>query len=62
MTEDQICNWLGLPPGSSVLPAITRRLAEVGVPLTDEDKLAAFGAFLEVAGPAPVTDRAIPSR
>jgi hypothetical protein len=56
MTEQEIAEWLGLPPGTPIKPVIAEHLAKLGVPVSDADQVAVFGAFLECAGKAARPD------
>jgi hypothetical protein len=56
MSPQEVAEWLGvapLPDGVQVREEIVRGMAEVKVPGTDEEHVAAFSAFLACAGRAP---------
>lgn len=48
MTPDEICQWLGVPPGTELLPALITELEPLPVPTTDMDHVATFRHFLRV--------------
>jgi hypothetical protein len=62
MTEQEVEKWIGVPPGYKVNPVIVAGMADVKNPETDEEHIAAFTAFLKVAGPAPKIARMIRDR
>ena len=49
MTKEEIAEWLGFPPGVEIHEDVITGMADVKAPVTDEEHIAAFRKFLEIA-------------
>lgn len=57
MTQEQMCQWLGFPAGTALRQEIIDALAPLPFPQTDAEHIAAFRAFLRVAGKPAIVRR-----
>lgn len=49
MTLDELHVYLRVPQGERIHPAYVKALAPIPQPVTDDDRIALFGAFLRAA-------------
>lgn len=47
MTQEEMCQWIGVPPGTELNPKLVEVLTPLDFPHSDEEHIAVFSAFLK---------------